>query len=92
MANMDAADRRWRNMSEMLSRLDLNAGALAHGRLASGLRAAVRTCQSCAADELCQTWLIRAPEWLRKAPAFCPNAELFNCEREIARASWPRSV
>ena len=83
MSNIDAASRRWQNMSEMLDRLGLDAGMLAHGRLAIGLRSAVSRCQSCDADQLCQSWLVRAPEWLDKAPAFCPNAELFACERDI---------
>jgi hypothetical protein len=84
MPNIDAANRRWQNMSEMLDRLALDAEMLALGRLANGLRSAVSTCQSCDADQLCQTWLMRAPEWLDEAPAFCANATLFACERDIA--------
>ena len=66
-------------MCEMLRRLGLDADALAHGRLASDLRAAVNTCQSCKADQTCLDWLTRAPESVDKAPNFCPNAELFAC-------------
>ena len=77
----DAA-RRWQNMSEMLDRLGLDAAMLAHGRLASDLRLAVSTCQSCDADQICRDWLVHAPEWLDKAPAFCRNAELFACTRD----------
>jgi len=87
MSNMDAADRRWRNMCEMLDRFGLDAAKLAHGRLASGLRSAVRTCQSCEADQRCQGWLTRAPEWLEEAPAFCRNAKLFASERDIIYGS-----
>ena len=87
MSNLDTADRRWRNMCEMLDRFGLDAGKLAHGRLASGLRSAVGTCQSCEADQLCQEWLTRAPEWLDEAPAFCPNAKLFASERDIIYGS-----
>jgi Family of unknown function (DUF6455) len=83
MPNINVADRRWRNMADMLDRLGLNSAMLAHGRLATGLRSAVCTCQSCDADQLCQAWLLRAPEWIDAAPAFCANAELFACEREI---------
>jgi hypothetical protein len=71
-------------MCEMLERLGLDASMLAfHGRLASDLRAAVSSCQSCGADQVCQDWLVRAPECLDKAPAFCPNAELFATVRDI---------
>jgi len=70
-------------MSEMLDRLGLDAAMLAHGRLAIGLRAAVCTCQSCVADRRCQDFLVRAPEWLDRAPDFCPNAALFACERDL---------
>ena len=84
MSNLDAADRRRRNLSEMLNRLGLDAEMLAHGRLAIGLRSAVSTCQSCDTDQLCQAWLMRAPERLDTVPAFCPNCGLFACERAIA--------
>jgi hypothetical protein len=40
MSNLDALDRRWRNLSKMLDRLGLDAEMLAHGRLAIALRAA----------------------------------------------------
>ena len=43
------ADLRWQNMCAMLDRLGLDASMLAHGRLASDLRAAVTECQSCTA-------------------------------------------
>jgi hypothetical protein len=84
MSNLDASDRRQRNLSEMLNRLGLDAEMLAHGRLAIGLRSAVSTCQSCDTDQLCQAWLVRAAERLDTAPAFCPNCGLFACERAIA--------
>src|SRR3974390_1567092 len=84
MSDSDAADRRWRNLSEMLRRLGLDAAMLAHGRLAAALRSAVRTCQSCRMDQLCETWLARAPERLDAAPPFCPNTELLACERDMA--------
>jgi len=77
LSNINDADHRWRNMCEMLERLGLDASVLAHGRLASDLRYAVSNCQSCRADQICQEWLLRAPECVDKAPAFCPNAELF---------------
>jgi hypothetical protein len=64
-------------MCAMLERLGLDADMLARGRLANGLREAVCKCQSCDAEDHCQAWLVRAPDLLDKAPAFCPNAELF---------------
>ncbi len=83
MINIHDADHRWRNMCEMLDRLGLDASTLAHGRLASDLRTAVINCQSCGADQVCQDWLVRAPESLDRAPAFCPNAELFASVRDL---------
>ena len=77
------ADLRWQNMCAMLDRLGLDASMLAHGRLASDLRAAVTKCQSCTADQPCQEWLTRAPEYIDRAPAFCPNAELFASVRDM---------
>jgi hypothetical protein len=70
-------------MCEMLDRLGLDASMLAHGRLATDLRSAVSTCQSCSADQACQEWLVRAPESIDKPPAFCPNAELFASVRDL---------
>ncbi len=84
MPDIGAADLRWRDLCEMLDRLGLDAAMLAHGRLATGLRSAVCTCQSCDEDRRCQSWLARAPERLDDAPVFCANAELFACERDIA--------
>ena len=83
MSHIHDADRRWRNMCEMLDRLGLDASMFAHGSLASDLRAAVSTCQSCCADQVCQDWLVRAPECVDKAPEFCPNAELFAFVRDL---------
>lgn len=83
MSNINHAASRWRNMCEMLDRLGLDAEMLAHGRLANDLRFAVCTCQSCTADQVCQDWLVRAPEWIDKAPDFCRNAELFACTRDL---------
>ena len=83
MSNTYDADHRWRNMCEMLDRLGLDAAMLAHGRLASDLRSAVSTCHSCKADQVCQEWLMRAPESIDSSPAFCPNAELFASVRDL---------
>jgi Family of unknown function (DUF6455) len=81
LSNIHDADRRWRNMCEMLDRLGLTAEMLADGRLANDLRVAVCTCQSCDVDQVCQDWLVRAPEWIQQAPDFCRNGELFACVR-----------
>ena len=85
MSNIYDGDLRWRNMCAMLDRLGLDASMLAHGRLASDLRAAVTECQSCTADQPCQEWLTRAPEYIDRAPAFCPNAELFASVRDMIK-------
>jgi Family of unknown function (DUF6455) len=83
MSNTYDADHRWQNMCAMLDRLGLDASMLAHGRLASDLRSAVNSCQNCSADHTCQEFLVRAPENLDRAPAFCPNAELFASVRDL---------
>ena len=83
MSHIHDAEARWRNMCEMLDRLGLDASMFGQGRLASDLRAAVSSCQSCGADQVCQDWLVRAPECVDKAPAFCPNAELFASVRDL---------
>jgi len=83
LSNIHDAARRWQNMCEMLDRLGLDPSMLAHGRLASDLRAAVNRCQSCNADQVCLDWLVRAPECVDKPPAFCPNAELFASVRDL---------
>ena len=87
MSHIHDAEARWRNMCEILDRLGLDASKFGDGRLASDLRAAVSTCQSCGADQVCQDWLVRAPECVDKAPAFCPNAELFASVRDLINRS-----
>ena len=70
------------NMSGMLDRVGLDAVMFAP----TDLGFAVDTCQSCDADQVCLNWLVRAPEWLDKAPAFCHNAERFARMREMTIA------
>ena len=77
MFTLDKADRRARNMSEMMDRLGLDTGAFAHRRFGLDLSFTIRTCQFCDADEVCRDWLARAAKALAEAPAFCPNATLF---------------
>jgi len=77
MFTLDKADRRARNMSEMMDRLGLDTDAFARRRFGLDLSSAIRTCQFCNADEVCRDWLARAAKSSAKAPAFCPNATLF---------------
>jgi hypothetical protein len=77
MSMFDKADRRLRNMAIMIDRLGFNADALERGPLGAELNSAIRTCQACAAEEMCLEWLARAPMAIGNAPAFCPNKELF---------------
>ena len=77
MFTFDKADRRARNMSEMMDRLGLDTDAFAHRRFGLDLSSTIRTCQFCDADEVCRDWLARAAKSSAKAPAFCPNATLF---------------
>jgi len=77
MFTFDRADRRARNMSEMMDRLGLDTDTFAHRRLGLDLSSAIRTCQFCNTDEVCRDWLARSRKSLAKAPSFCPNATLF---------------
>ena len=77
MFTFDKADRRAQNMSEMMDRLGLGIDAFAHRRFGLDLSFAIHTCQFCIADKVCHDWLARAVKPVVKAPAFCPNAILF---------------
>jgi Family of unknown function (DUF6455) len=81
MFTFDKADRRARNMSEMMNTLGLDTEAFAYRRLGLDLSSAIRTCQFCIADKVCRDWLARAAKSSDKAPAFCPNAALFTQAR-----------
>jgi hypothetical protein len=41
------------------------------------LSSAVRICQFCIADNVCHDWLAQVVKPVTKAPAFCPNAIVF---------------
>src|SRR5215470_2315595 len=93
MFTFDRADRRARNMSEMMDRLGLDTDAFAQRRLGLDLSSAIRTCQFCNADEVCRDWLARSAKSLAKAPAFCPNATLFaQTRREPTRLPAQRAL
>ena len=77
MFTLDKADRRARNMSEMMDRLGLDMEAFAQRRLGLDLISAIRTCQLCNAERACHDWLSRPRKTADTAPAFCPNANLF---------------
>jgi hypothetical protein len=87
MFTFDRADRRARNMSEMMDRLELDIDAFAHRRFGLDLSYAIRTCQFCHADEVCRDWLARSAKSSTEAPAFCPNATLFAQARAERAAS-----
>jgi hypothetical protein len=87
MFTFDRADRRARNMSEMMDRLGLDTDAFAHRRFGLDLCCAIRTCQFCRADEVCRDWLARSAKSSAEAPAFCPNATLFARARAGRAAS-----
>jgi hypothetical protein len=87
MFTFDRADRRARNMSEMMDRLGLDIDAFAHRRFGLDLSYAIRTCQFCHADEVCRDWLARSAKSSTEAPAFCPNATLFAQARAERAAS-----
>jgi hypothetical protein len=77
MFALDKANRRIRNMSQMMDRLGLDVGAFACRRLGFDLRSAIRTCQLCNEEEACRNWLVGAGKSSAHAPPFCPNARLF---------------
>ena len=87
MFTFDRADRRARNMSDMMDRLGLDADAFVHRRFGLDLSSAIRTCQFCHADEVCHDWLARAAKSSAEAPAFCPNATFFAQARAGRAAS-----
>jgi hypothetical protein len=87
MSTFDRADRRARNMSEMMDRLGLDTDAFARRRFGLDLSCAIRTCQFRRADEVCHDWLARSAKSLAEAPAFCPNATLFAQARAGRAAS-----
>ena len=66
---------RSRNMFEMMDRLGIDAAAFA--RFDADFNSAHRACQLCPADDVCHEWLMRGSKSLKRAPAFCPNAERF---------------
>ena len=69
------------SMAEMMWRLGLTALPAAQARKLN-IRAAIAACLTCPAGELCSDWLEHAPETLERAPAFCPNAEMFMRARQ----------
>lgn len=77
MFTFDKAERRLTNMSEMMDRLGLDITLLAYGRPGMDLRSATHSCRYCRADDMCRDWLARMDQSIDRAPAFCPNAELF---------------
>src|SRR6516165_5906192 len=82
MFTFDKANRRARNMFEMMDRLGLDTETFAHRRLGLDLSAAVRICQFCIADNVCHDWLARAVKPVANAPAFCLNAIVFEQARD----------
>jgi hypothetical protein len=69
------------NMKEMAHKLGVETVAAAWPSGASGLAAAVSTCQRCGSFDVCTDWLGQAPGEIVSAPAFCPNAEAFERAR-----------
>ena len=87
MFTFDKADRRARNMSEMMDRLGLDTGAFAHRRFGLDLSSTIRTCQFCDADEVCRDWLARAAKALAETSAFCPNAAMLFAQARAEQAA-----
>lgn len=77
MSVIDRIDRRLCNMKLMLEMLGIDPVAFFSQHQGRFFASALPTCQTCSCDETCHEWLIWAPERLRRAPGFCPNAQLF---------------
>jgi len=75
MFTLDKADRRARNMSEMMDRLGLDTDAFAHRRFDLDLSSSIRTCQFCDADEVCRDWLARAAKALAETIRLLPQCD-----------------
>jgi len=78
MLNFDRTDRRMKNFNEMTARLGIDLPEFARENLGYALVSAIRRCRSCDAGEVCRDWLVRADARLGHAPAFCPNAPMFD--------------
>jgi hypothetical protein len=66
MFTFDKANRRARNMSEMMDRLGLDPQTFAHRRLGLDLTSAVRICQFCIADKVTIGLPARQNRWRRR--------------------------
>jgi hypothetical protein len=77
MFTCDRSDRQMKNFNAMTTRLGVDLAELSRESLGYTLVSAIRRCRGCDAGEVCRDWLARAGPQLQKAPAFCPNAELF---------------
>jgi hypothetical protein len=71
------ASHTFRNVSGMMNRLRFNLEMLPTADLNNEF--ALGTCHICPADDLCNNWLVRTPRSFKRAPAFCPDAERFDC-------------
>lgn len=72
----ESADRKIVNMTQMLTRRGVDPAEFAQEVPAVAARA-IRTCQQCAAGDVCRDWLARAGPRIEHVPAFCPNAARF---------------
>ncbi len=67
-----------RNMATMTGRLGLDKAAANPASWPAGvslLSQIIDACQRCDAGEVCNDWLVRAPNSIAVPPAFCPNAD-----------------
>lgn len=88
MYTLERADRRLNNMKTMLERLGIDPVAFSSQNRGRFLASALPACQSCSVDELCEDWLAQFDAPLRRVPAFCPNAQVFDWAKEdLMRAS-----
>jgi hypothetical protein len=82
MNSLERADRRLSNMKTMLERLGIDPVAFSSQNRGCFLASAIPACQSCSVDEMCENWLAQSDAPLRRAPAFCPNAQVFVWAKE----------
>ena len=67
-----SADRKIANMNAMLMRLGIDPAEFVREVPLVGTRA-IKTCEQCAAGDVCHDWLARAGASIERVPAFCPN-------------------
>ena len=84
MSKIDEIDFRLGNLLGMLDLLGLDPAefyAQNHGRY---FASAIPACLNCGQDAPCREWLGRQTDRVRRAPSFCPNAQVLAWAKDDA--------